>query len=309
METVIDLVSRVTEQDQERRSKVEEAERISRRIYRGDLSIDLPSGSVKIKDVSWARPRSRTTTIRSRRPSWPATFRMASMARANRIILSEKPIFARDRQGRLDPGTDVGRVLLYAAKVHKDFATYRHRSLMEKYLMEQPALHPTRALDQAQFWTLGSSVSRPRGQTAHRVTEANGMSAHTIDPSTREWTCHRDDEETKAYVKGTQHPHTVWRGCLYCQKQIRQTPIVFSVNQLWMWILDEQTIITAFPDCFRSDRGSSSGVHGAIRRRLSELRDFQQIDTVYDLALVILTETTQALFNTSTKARSPIPSS
>lgn len=306
METMIDLISSITQESLERQSREDEDDRMIRRRYRGNLSIGGVADRIKIKDVNWPEPgKTPRSTLRRKAPSaiWVAADRMAFIARTHRIPLTEKPIFVRNKQGHLEPGTQIGRVLLSSAKLCKVITTYRQHRLIRKYLLQPSALHPSRALDQAQPWTLGSNLSRPRKQTAHRVTEADGLLTHKLDPSTREWTCHAYQDDEAYYLTRDGHSHQVWRGCKDCERHMRHTPIVFSVHQLWMWILDEQTIITAFPEQLCIDRHDSSGVHEAIRHRLWKLQDFQKVNTVFDMALIILTETTQALLHTSPKAR------
>jgi len=67
------------------------------------------------------------------------------------------------------------------------------------------------------------------------------------------------------------------------------------VDQLWMWVLDEQTIITSFPT--RYGRGFDlHGIHKSIQNRLSDTRE-NQIRSIFDIALIILDECTNPCFN------------
>lgn len=68
------------------------------------------------------------------------------------------------------------------------------------------------------------------------------------------------------------------------------------VDQLWMWILDEQTIIKCFPKRYGVNKRDSSGVHKSIRSRLKGLRK-DHIRTVFDLALIILSECSNTFFD------------
>ncbi len=68
------------------------------------------------------------------------------------------------------------------------------------------------------------------------------------------------------------------------------------VDQLWMWVLDERTIITSFPKRYGFNKHDLSGVHRSIRERLRTARK-NQIRSVYDLALIILDECSNTLFD------------
>jgi len=68
------------------------------------------------------------------------------------------------------------------------------------------------------------------------------------------------------------------------------------VEQLWMWVLDGNTIITAFPERFGLDSDeNSSEVHATIRRRLAS--PGTMITSIYDLAEIIIDECCNSLFN------------
>ncbi|KAI3393589.1 hypothetical protein diail_3893, partial [Diaporthe ilicicola] len=77
------------------------------------------------------------------------------------------------------------------------------------------------------------------------------------------------------------------------------------VDQLWMWILDEKTIITCFPKRYGANKKDSSGVHKSIRWRMKGLRK-DHIRTVFDLALIILDECSNTFFDrTKTQDHQP----
>ncbi|KAK6605454.1 ankyrin repeat protein [Botrytis cinerea] len=71
---------------------------------------------------------------------------------------------------------------------------------------------------------------------------------------------------------------------------------VVMVDQLWMYILDEHTIITSFPKRLGRNKPDSSGVHRCIRDRLEHLRP-GQINSVYDLAHLIINECSMVFFD------------
>ncbi|EGO56225.1 hypothetical protein NEUTE1DRAFT_43839, partial [Neurospora tetrasperma FGSC 2508] len=83
-------------------------------------------------------------------------------------------------------------------------------------------------------------------------------------------------------------------GCEECRQNIMQVQRLIMVDQIWMWILDEQTIITSFPQSWRKNaRQTVNGIHESIRARLRPLATTQidhQIQSVYELGLLILGE-------------------
>lgn len=93
--------------------------------------------------------------------------------------------------------------------------------------------------------------------------------------------------------------------CFRCRDNIRKLSRLIMVDQLWMWILDGHTILTFFPRRYGFNRHDLSGIHRSIRSRFETMRD-GQIRTIYDLALIILTECTKTFFDrTSTLDRQP----
>lgn len=90
--------------------------------------------------------------------------------------------------------------------------------------------------------------------------------------------------------------------CIDCRTNIRKVSRVIMVNQLWMWILDKKTILTAFPKRYRVNKQDYSGVHKAIRMRLKGLKG-DHIKTVFDLALIILDKCSNAFFLDRTKTK------
>ncbi|KAF7937318.1 uncharacterized protein EAE98_001632 [Botrytis deweyae] len=80
------------------------------------------------------------------------------------------------------------------------------------------------------------------------------------------------------------------------RRKINGSTRVVMVDQLWMYILDEYTIITSFPRRLGRNKPDSSGVHKCIRDRLEKIRP-GQINSVYDLALLILNECSTVFFD------------
>lgn len=108
-------------------------------------------------------------------------------------------------------------------------------------------------------------------------------STDICDPSCRwKWTGH--DKNTGQY------------GCDQCRSDIKKVSQLVMVDQLWMWVLDEETIITSFPRRYGVNKHDLSGVHRSIRQRLKSVRT-NQIRSVYDLALIILDECSNTFFD------------
>lgn len=171
-------------------------------------------------------------------------------------------VFTTDDKGRVIAGTEIGQVLFDAAMLFEAMSTYREKSLIQKYLHEDPPLHPRRTLEQTNEWTLSLSWhASARDQVLHRATRPKQLDFHSVDPFTKEW-----------------------------KDRIRKVPRVMMIDQLWMWILDDQTIITCFPDHGDlSGHNNLPGIHKAIRDALMK-GGRGQTRTVFDVALVILGE-------------------
>ena len=173
-------------------------------------------------------------------------------------------IFVTDKTGRVVAGTEVGQVLFDAAMMYEAMSTYQETRLIRKYLHEDPPLHPRRTLEQTNEWTLGLSWhASARDQVVYRATRPKQMDFHSIDPTSKEW---RD--------------------------RTRKLPRVMMIDQLWMWIIDENTIITCFPD-----HGDLNGynhmvtpsIHRSIRDAIMKPAR-GRIHNVLDLASIIFGE-------------------
>lgn len=171
-------------------------------------------------------------------------------------------MFSVDDSGRIRAGTAIGQVLFDAAMLFEAMSTHREKSLIQKYLHADPPLHPRRTMEQTNEWTLSLSWhASARDQVVHRATRPKQLDFHSTDPFTKEW-----------------------------KERIRNVPRVMMIDQLWMWILDDQTIITCFPDHGDlTDHNNLPGIHKSIRESLMKTGK-GQMKTVYDIALVVLSE-------------------
>ncbi|CCD54229.1 hypothetical protein BofuT4_P129290.1 [Botrytis cinerea T4] len=78
--------------------------------------------------------------------------------------------------------------------------------------------------------------------------------------------------------------------------KIHSSSRIVMVDQLWMYILDENTVITSFPKRLGHNEPGSSDVHRCIRDRLKKIRP-GQINSVYDLALLIINDCSMVFFD------------
>lgn len=71
---------------------------------------------------------------------------------------------------------------------------------------------------------------------------------------------------------------------------------VVMVDQLWLWILDGNTIVTSFPQRWGRNKPDPSGVHKSLRERLESTPE-EEIQSVYDLALIIIDQCSRVFFD------------
>lgn len=197
----------------------------------------------------------------------------------------------RDNKGRFKIINPLGQYLLDAARLYEGMTNYRDKMVLRTYLTENPPLHPRRTLDQSYYWMLKSTEKRDRDQVFYRSTTTKPSEFHRYDPRMGRWIEHEES--------------IVIGDCDKCRTNIQRLSRIIMVDQLWMWILDEDTIITCFPECYGSDtKQRLSSVHRAIRMRLQDDGP-GQVRSVYDLALIILGECSSTLFDRSKKIDRP----
>jgi hypothetical protein len=112
------------------------------------------------------------------------------------------------------------------------------------------------------------------------------------------------DRREKAKQDGWEwvgHEAREWReGCQHCAQQITKVARAVMVDQLWMWVLDENTILTSFPKRYGVGRKDPSGVHSSIRDRMKDQANAaNHMRSVFDLALIILEEAFDTFFDRS----------
>ncbi|KAM0327166.1 hypothetical protein ACHAQA_006297 [Verticillium albo-atrum] len=189
-----------------------------------------------------------------------------------------------DRNGRillspLNKKRNIGQLLLDAARLYEAMSSFRDRMVLKKYLYHEPPLHPRRTLDQAYYWTLNTTKSRDRDQVVYRATTAKQQDFHQFVDG-----------------KCSEHEELDGKPCRICTSGIKKISRVVMVDQLWMWILDEKTIITSFPKRYGTQKYDHSGVHKAIRTKLDNARP-NQIRSVFDLGLLVIDECSNTFFD------------
>ncbi|KAK4237256.1 hypothetical protein C8A03DRAFT_34787 [Achaetomium macrosporum] len=219
-----------------------------------------------------------------------------------------------DAYGRPKVESPLGQYLIDVARLYEAMSTYRDQQMLEKYLYNDPPLHPRRTLDQSYYWTLKTTKARDRDQVVYRGTSTNTEDLHRLQQKAETQQPERlgrllerlhvaptkrtiTSSSTEPQWQWTHHSeNTDENGCEHCRNNIRKTSQVIMVDQLWMWVLDERTIITSFPRRYGYNKHDLSGVHRSIRARLGTARK-NQIRSVYDLALIILDECSNTFFD------------
>jgi hypothetical protein len=208
------------------------------------------------------------------------------------------------QHGSTEPGA-LGPLLLKVAKLHQVMMLYRDKCLIEDYLYNDPPLHPRRTLDQAYNWTLRTTKARDKRQVVYRSTHLPLKDVHTFDPvdpkskkpklwgAAKGGKTHCDGECERKWSGHWVLTDTV--GCEVCRSNMRRTSRLIMVDQLWMWVLDENTLITSFPRRYGFNKSDISGCHRRIRVRFKNARK-NQIRTIWDMALIVLDECLNTFF-------------
>ena len=190
-----------------------------------------------------------------------------------------------DERGRLCISNKLGQYLLDATRLYEGMTNYRDKTVFREYLTREPPLHPRRTLDQAYYWILKSTKKRDTDQVVYRGTTPRSSDFHEYDRENNCWPDHK-------YLKGDD--------CDFCRRNIQKLSRVVMVDQLWMWILDGNTIITCFPRRYGTNKQDMSGVHKSIRLRLKDDKSLR-VRSVYDLALIIIDECCDTFFDRTKK--------
>jgi hypothetical protein len=304
-----------------RKARLESERELKKRRRNKRQSLVLACGT-KGDMVNWVS-RDPDDHSNHRLPPRTLTELLDTVARGHAHFKPVKSPFHKDPDtGKLKAGTNLGQVLLDAARLSEVMSNYRDKMLIDTYLSVNPPLHPRRTLDQAYYWNLKSTKARDKDQVVYRETAPKHL--HAVNSDTKTWTCHEHADADLKICHDRGSTLTGWRPsfmssslgrsgtdpeangntpekrlehhCPHCGDNIRKVSRVVMVDQLWMWILDEHTIITCFPRRYGVNRKDSSGVHKSIRTRLKYART-KQIRSVFDLALIILDECSNSFFD------------
>ncbi|KAK0732283.1 hypothetical protein B0H67DRAFT_655694 [Lasiosphaeris hirsuta] len=160
----------------------------------------------------------------------------------------------------------LGQLLRAAAALLEAMDFHTEEQLMVRYLHAQPPLHPRRTLDQSYYGALKSTRARDRDQVVYRGT--------------------------------TPEPHACvgMDACEQCNDDIRKVPRIIMVDQLWLWILDEHTVLSSFPRRWGKNRPDPSAVHKALRLRFRYAAP-GQMASAYDVALAVVDECSRVFFD------------
>ncbi|KAK3298764.1 uncharacterized protein B0H64DRAFT_422501 [Chaetomium fimeti] len=177
----------------------------------------------------------------------------------------------------------IGRILFGAARIAKLMTAYEDDQLIGDYLYANPPLHPRRTLHQsfneyANF--LRDTKKLDQDQIVYRATAK-------VRDTTRQG-CSK------------------WCQCPDCTAERSTSSRLLMVDQLWIFVLDENTIITSFPQRWGSYFASDpSGVHTRVRDQLR--RGEREIGNPYDLVLSVFDVCCRTFYeNTSFEDRQPL---
>ncbi len=198
-------------------------------------------------------------------------------------------------------------------------------------------LHPRRTLDQSNLWQLKTTRRRDRdqvvyrstavGEFAHRLSRkswkpqenqeipgsdnggpSQGPSVTSSNDSTTWTECELCAELPKECCPEWERRDAwEWTGhttrenkftCPQCKDDITKVARLVMVDQVWLWILDEDTILACLPKRYGAARKDPSGVNYSIRKRMADqTNDSNHIRSVFDLGLIILDECFDTFFD------------
>ncbi|KAK0728856.1 hypothetical protein B0T26DRAFT_699517 [Lasiosphaeria miniovina] len=243
-----------------------------------------------------ARPRSRQSRLESKRPL--AGLEEGRPRRARSELHTVVDVVGQvlggawrswyamvDNNGVLRVHSRLGQYLVDCARMYEAMMAYRDRKLIERYMTADKPLHPRRTLHRALTPSgMGNWNSRKREQVVYRWTSPKPSDLHHFDPWHEAWPTHEE--------MGSEP-------CETCTQNIRMLPKILVVDQLWMWILNEDTIITCFPNRYGAE-DDNGGLYKAIRSRLQETND---TESVFSAALTIVDECSNHLFEPRVEAK------
>ncbi|KAH0531752.1 hypothetical protein TsFJ059_000543 [Trichoderma semiorbis] len=175
----------------------------------------------------------------------------------------------------------------------------------------EPPLHIRRTLDQSYFSVVEDTVDRDTDQVVYRQTRArkeNHETQHKDEKATTSSTSLNTTSPHTQHVESTAVSRTLVTGpgstttssdTATKKKKEKMTKLVgvtrvVMVDQLWMWILGEDIIITSFPRRWGRNKPDSSGVHKSLRQILGKRK---RIRSIYHLATLIIDQCSKVFFD------------
>jgi hypothetical protein len=203
----------------------------------------------------------------------------------------------------------------------RDQVVYRQTSMdvelthkLRKIRLEQPSNQGLWAWARCASGLLKKTTANDSSNSVPEVPETLHVSCCDDPNDTSEaqshWPWKAKGCKGKCYWQWQDHWSTTDEdGCDHCTSDIKKTSKLIMVDQLWMWILDEQTIITSFPRRYGYNKHDGHGIHKSIRNRLRNARE-NQVRSVYDLGLIVLDECANTFLDrTRTHVRASNPGS
>ncbi|KAI1750536.1 hypothetical protein F4782DRAFT_247862 [Xylaria castorea] len=172
----------------------------------------------------------------------------------------------------------LSQYLLDATRLYEELHNYPDTSLVEKYLFADPPLHPRRTLDQGYYTTLQTTRLRDRDQVVYRATTPTKALRNLFEHAKHRIPC------VLCLPSSPQ--------CDNCAS-MRNVSRVLMVDQLWMWVLDQKTIITCCPRRFGLRGRDRSGVFEAIQKRRAQ----GSVHSVFEVTNAILGECSGIFFD------------
>ncbi|EAA34322.3 hypothetical protein GE21DRAFT_3573 [Neurospora crassa] len=211
-----------------------------------------------------------------------------------------------DETGRLQVSSELGQYLIDAARLFEAMSMMKDRQMVEQYLFHEAPLHPRRTLRQCINRGFKSTVSRDQDQTVCQETSCDaepfykfvslphdfmGLGQRIIIEIDKAKQL-RLQRLSTARPLTEHHAYDDHYGCEECRQNIMQVQRLIMVDQIWMWILDEQTIITSFPQSWqRNAKQTINGIHESIRARLRPLVTTEiddQVQSIYESQFQVL---------------------
>lgn len=213
------------------------------------------------------------------------------------------------------PKKALAQYLLDAARLFETMSHYPEFKLFDKYLFANPPVHPRRSLDQSYLWRLNSTRRRDRDQVVYRYTKpriphkfqpmpsnSGGLPSRLLEPMGNDCIGNLKEPHPLAWID---HGDAEKDGCYECWEDSLAVARSVMVDQLWMWVLDDDTILTCFPQRYGSGKEDPSEVHNVIARRLTPPGE-TSIFSAWDLAVIILDACFDSFFDrTITTDRRP----